>query len=88
MWATLGPDHRHPPPIGLPMPNQQIHVLDAHRRQVPVGVPGEAYLGGDGVARGYLNDPALTAERFVPDPFRAVPGARLYRTGDIVRRCP
>jgi thioesterase domain-containing protein len=73
------------PPIGRPIHNVQVHVLDAHRQPVPVGSPGELYIGGAGVARGYLNDPQLTAERFLPDPFRGQAGARLYRTGDRVR---
>ncbi|MEN8649792.1 amino acid adenylation domain-containing protein [Streptomyces sp. 21So2-11] len=73
------------PPIGTPMANYQAHVLDRYGNPVPVGVPGELFIGGVGVARGYAYQPALTAERFVPDPFGA-PGARLYRTGDLVRR--
>lgn len=72
-------------PIGRPFPNVTLYVLDAWRRPVPVGVAGELYIGGAGVARGYLNRPELDAERFVPDPFSAVPGARLCRTGDRVR---
>ena len=73
-------------PIGRPVPRTQIHVLDRRGDLVPVGVAGELYVGGDQVGRGYLNRPDLTAERFLPDPFRE--GGRLYRTGDLVRRLP
>jgi amino acid adenylation domain-containing protein len=72
-------------PIGRPVANTQTYVLDAHMRLVPTGVVGELYIGGDGLARGYLNSPDLTAERFVPDPFSMIPGRRLYKTGDLVR---
>lgn len=75
-------------PIGTPISNTTAYVLDRERQPVPVGVPGELFAGGDGVALGYLNRPELTAERFVEDPFAGRPGARLYRTGDRVRWLP
>jgi amino acid adenylation domain-containing protein len=79
---------KFPPPIGHPKPNYQCYVLDAHLNPVPVGVVGELHIGGAGVARGYLNQPELTAQRFIPDPFSHEAGARLYKTGDLVRRRP
>ena len=71
--------------IGPPIANTQFYILDAAMQPVPLGIPGELWIGGDGLAIGYLNRPELSAERFVPDPFSKKPGARLYRTGDSVR---
>src|SRR5262249_23737348 len=73
------------PPIGVNLPNYTAYVLDRHRNPTPIGVPGELYIGGVGLARGYLGRPDLTAQRFLPDPFTTTPGARLYRTGDLAR---
>lgn len=82
---------RHEPdatnvPIGFPITNMRIHLLDADLRPVTEGSPGELYIGGPGVGRGYLDQPALTAERFLPDPFSQQAGMRLYRSGDMVRQ--
>ncbi len=75
-------------PIGKPIANTWVYVLDRHRNLVPSGVPGELYAAGDGLARNYLNDPELTAQKFVADPFDPVPTARMYATGDRVRYLP
>jgi non-ribosomal peptide synthetase component F/alpha-ketoglutarate-dependent taurine dioxygenase len=72
-------------PIGRPLGNVQVYILDAQLCPVPVGTPGELHVGGVGLARGYLNRPELTAEKFIPDPFGARPGRRLYQTGDLAR---
>ncbi|MGH9154156.1 MAG: amino acid adenylation domain-containing protein, partial [Acidimicrobiales bacterium] len=81
-------DDGRDPPIGRPLPNVTVHVLDEAGRPVEPGEAGELYIGGAGLARGYLGQPELTARRFVPDPFSPSPGARLYRTGDLVREGP
>ena len=85
-FMRLEPTTQLPPPIGRPKPNYRAYVLDAHLNPVPVGVTGELHIGGAGVARGYLNRPDLTRDRFIPDPFSDDPRARLYKTGDLVRR--
>jgi acyl-coenzyme A synthetase/AMP-(fatty) acid ligase len=99
-WNTYGPTEaavvttftildagtQMPPPIGRPLPNYRAYVLDGQLNPVPVGVVGELHIGGAGVARGYLNRPALTSERFIADPFSGVGGARMYKSGDLVRR--
>lgn len=77
-----------PVPIGLPIANTTFYVLDNQLQLVPIGVAGELYIGGDGVAWGYLNRAELTASIFIPDPFTTKPGARLYKTGDLVRYLP
>ena len=73
------------PPIGRPIDNTQVYVLDPHLNPVPIGVAGELCIGGDGLARGYLNQPELSAEKFIRNPFSTGAGAQLYKTGDLVR---
>jgi surfactin family lipopeptide synthetase A len=81
-------DSKEAPPIGRPLPNTQVYILDAQKQLVPIGVPGELYIGGVGVTRGYLNRPELTADRFILNPFSNDSGSRLYKTGDLVRYLP
>ncbi|HEX2055446.1 MAG TPA: amino acid adenylation domain-containing protein [Nitrospiraceae bacterium] len=89
IWSTIQrvePKDDRPIPLGRPIANTQLYVLDANLEPVPIGIPGELYIGGAGVARGYRNNRQLTMERFVPSPFQN--GARLYRTGDQVKWLP
>ena len=88
IWSTLAQcgENSAIPPIGRPLRNIRAYILDEHLEPVPSGLPGELYLGGVGVARGYHRRPDLTAERYLPDPFSGQPGTRMYKTGDRVRR--
>jgi amino acid adenylation domain-containing protein len=92
VWSTVlrcAPEHDSGPvPIGAPIENVQVHLLDQYLEPVPIGVPAELYISGDGVAHGYLRNPGLTAEKFLPCPFSDRPGARMYKTGDLARWRP
>ncbi|MGZ3457437.1 MAG: amino acid adenylation domain-containing protein, partial [Archangium sp.] len=87
IWSSCHPVRLtdSPVPLGAPLANYQYYILDSSLRPVPLGVSGELFISGPGVARGYLDRPSLTAERFLPDPFSSTPGARMYRSGDITR---
>jgi amino acid adenylation domain-containing protein len=88
IWSSIYKVEHNMPgvaPIGRPIGNNTMYILDALKNPMPIGVPGELYIGGDGVARGYINRPDLTADKFIPDPFSQKPGALLYRTGDLAR---
>jgi amino acid adenylation domain-containing protein len=87
-WRCGPGSRRRVVPIGRPIANMRVHVLDHDLQMAPVGMPGELYIGGAGLARGYLNQPQLTAERFVPDPYGGEPASMLYRTGDLGRWVP
>ncbi len=87
-WVRLPRGSSEEPSIGKPVANTCAYVLDAHLQPVPIGIPGQLHLGGAGLARGYLQRPDLTAEKFAPDPFCGRPGARMYKTGDLARYNP
>ena len=90
IWSTLHRIEKHDPalPIGRPIANTQVYIVDEQANLLPVGAPGELLIGGDGLARGYWNRPDVTAEKFIPHPFAKTNGARLYRTGDLARYRP
>ncbi|MDJ0837363.1 MAG: beta-ketoacyl synthase N-terminal-like domain-containing protein [Acidobacteriota bacterium] len=87
-WAENSTSHWQSVPIGKPISNVQVYVLDQSLKPLPIGVEGELYVGGESLARGFLDDPRLTAELLIPDPFGKNKGARIYKTGDLVRYLP
>ena len=87
-WLCDGSTGPSTVPIGRPIPNARVYILDANLRPLRIGITGELYIGGVSLARGYLNLPGLTAEKFIPDPFSSDPGKRMYRTGDLARYLP
>ncbi|MDT8909046.1 AMP-binding protein, partial [Pseudomonas prosekii] len=87
-WVSMSREEGFAAHIGKPVANTQFYLLDEQRQPVPLGVPGEIYIGGAGVARGYLNRDDLTAERFLKDPFSSETNARMYKTGDLGRYLP
>ncbi len=86
--VALCSDGNQKPPIGRPIANTQVYILDTHNQPVPIGVPGELHIAGVGLAKGYLNRPDLTCSKFIPNPFSDEPGSRLYKTGDSARYLP
>ena len=84
-WTSKRKSNQQIIPIGCPIANTQVYILDSYLQPVPVGITGELHIGGDGLSRGYLNRPELTAEKFIPNPFSDRPGACLYKTGDLGR---
>jgi amino acid adenylation domain-containing protein len=86
--VALCNDGNQKPPIGRPIANTQVYILDTHNQPVPIGVSGELHIGGAGLAKGYLNRPDLTCSKFIPNPFSDEPGSRLYKTGDLARYLP
>jgi len=86
--STVTPGATEPPAIGRSIANTQVYLLDSYRQPVPIGITGELFIGGEGLAKGYRNRPELTEERFIPNPFRSEPSSRLYKTGDLARYRP
>ena len=89
VWATVAKlDSKSTITIGKPIANTTVYLLDPHLNPVPIGVPGELHIGGDGLAKGYLNQPELTAEKFIPNPFSKSKSSRIYKSGDLARYLP